>query len=164
MKTIKDIFSLNLSTKSGATQFYNIINRYIINKKDKKELFKEIKNINKGEDSFDYGLEYYKIDLNKLDNYEKANEIMQIFVANRYNGYTLNIIPIFHAIHSNKLYYNHFDPINGAFSVSNITVKDGSFDKTQKQFLNDLLSTYNASLKDELFIKITAKEYYSLLD
>lgn len=40
MKTIKDIFSLNLSTKSGAAQFYNIINRYIINKKDKKELFK----------------------------------------------------------------------------------------------------------------------------
>lgn len=48
MKTIKDIFSLNLNTRGGATQFYNIINRYIINKKDKKELFKEIKNINEG--------------------------------------------------------------------------------------------------------------------
>ena len=48
MKTIKDIFSLNLGTKSGAAQFYNIINRYIINKKYKKELFKEIKNINEG--------------------------------------------------------------------------------------------------------------------
>lgn len=127
-------------------------------------MFKEIKNINKGEDSFDYGLEYYKIDLNKSDNYEKISEIMNIFMYHEHNGNDLPVNPIFHSIYDNKLYYNSFDPINGAFSVSNINIIDGNVHKTQKQFLNELLLTYNTSLEDELFIKITAKEYYSLLD
>ena len=144
---------------------YNYRKSIVIGDKDealKNEI--HISELKRREESFDYGLDYYKIDLNKLGNYEKATEIIQILVYSEYNNDSLVVQPIFHAISSNKLYYNNFDPKNGAFSVSNITIKDGSFDKTQKEYLNDLLSTCNTSLEDELFIKITAKEYYSLLD
>ena len=138
MKTIKDIFSLNLGTKVGATQFYNIINRYIINKKDKKELFKEIKNINKGEDSFDYGLEYYLT-----------------------NGIEFPDAAVLHYIYKSpdqkcKLFTTA--PPQGVIAVAVPTKLYVAPDMTAK----DMLGTAPEIL--EAATQIAAKEYYSLLD
>lgn len=136
MKTIKDILSLNLSIKSGAAQFYNIINRYIINKKDKKELFKEIKNINKGEDSFDYGLEYYLT-----------------------NGITFPKSAVLHSIYKQpwdqkcKLFTNDKSDVAVAIAVPT-KLYVGPDILAKDMILEDLK---NAT-------QITAKEYYSLLD
>lgn len=160
MKTIKDIFSLNLSTKSGATQFYNIINRYIINKKDKKELFKEIKNINKGEDSFDDGMEYYKIvRTNNIDWY-KNDLNYSIFV---------HYITSINKCQTNCTYIKNTGCLAFATSSKIVAYQDDTqhpyLSSTTKDNLLEFLSVQNYNLNDTtIFKRITAKEYYSLLN
>lgn len=150
---LKDIFKLNLGTRGGIKQFNNIVNKYIINKKEKKELFKEIKNINKGEDSFDDGMEYYKIDTKFFENLsgDIHTTLSNFFITSISNngklksGAVYNIGEVVYMCGNAKI-----------ILYANVTAKNQ---------LNSQLEEYGISLNNtSIFKPITAKEYYSLLD
>lgn len=135
----------------GVKQFNNIINKYIINKKEKKELFKEVKNINKGEDSFDDGMEYYKINIKKLENFNTNvfDILSTFFITSIVDG----------KLKANVSYSGEFAYMCGNAKM----ILYGNV--TNKNQLNNQLEEYGTSLNDtSIFEPITAKEYYSLLD
>lgn len=128
--------------QGGVKQFNNIINKYIINKKEKKELFKEVKNINKGEDSFDDGMEYYLV----LDS---------IHISGRYGTSVCSVIM------DGKIY----NSVNEDQDIIAVSISNKMLMLDYGYTMKEILISYDNDLTDSSkFKRITAKEYYSLLN
>lgn len=148
MDKIKDI--LKSPVKDDVKRIKKALDRYIINKKEKKELFKEIKNINKGEDSFDDGMVYFKLENSLITGIDTdccvsciiENEMGDRILTNDPPGREKIAIQT-----SNKIIHNIY---------SNKTMLENLISQA---LANDLDFENEPTIK-----QITAKEYYSLLD